>query len=118
MKNVGIDCGVPPNQLRQGYGTPICIVLLSLVDKVIQKIGFSFRKPKLEESKGKSREDGLDIEDEAPDLINNEIDYGDDIKGDEKANNANNVKEKEENDDGIGILYSGTTMEDWQRWEI
>ena len=115
MKNVGIDCGVPPNQLRQGYGTPICIVLLSLVDKVIQKIGFSFRKPKLEESKGKSREDGLDIEDEAPDLINNEIDYGDDIKGDEKAKNANNVKEKEENDDGIGILYSGTTMEDWQR---
>ena len=51
-----------------------------------------------------------------PDLINNEIDYGDDINGDEKkANNAKNAKEKEEKDDGIGIMYSGTTQEDWQR---
>ena len=116
MKNVGIECNVPPNQLRQGYGTPICIVLISLVDKVIQKIGFSFKKPKLEEKKGNAKEDGLDIEDEMPDLINNEIDYGDDIKGDDKkANNANNVKEKEDKDDGIGIMYSGTTQEDWQR---
>ena len=115
MKNVGIECNVPPNQLRQGYGTPICIVLISLVDKVIQKIGFSFKKPRLEE-KGNAKENGLDIEDEMPDLINNEIDYGDDINGDEKkANNSNNVKEKEEKDDGIGIMYSGTSQEDWQR---
>ena len=115
MKNVGIECGVPPNQLRQGYGTPICIVLLSLVDKVIQKIGFSFKKPKLEEKKD-GRQDGLEIEDEMPDLINNEIDYGDDINADEKrGNKANNAKEKEEKDDGIGIMYSGTTQEDWQR---
>ena len=57
MKNVGIECGVPPNQLRQGYGTPICIVLLSLVDKVIQKIGFSFKKPKLEEKKDGRQDD-------------------------------------------------------------
>ena len=116
MKNVGIECGVPPNQLRQGFGTPICIVLLSLVDKVIQKIGFSFKPPKLEEKRGNIKEDGLDIEDEMPDLINNEIDYGDDInRDDKKANNANNVKEKEEKDDGIGIMYSGTSQEDWQR---
>ena len=83
MKNVGIECGVPPNQLRQGFGTPICIVLLSLVDKVIQKIGFSFKPPKLEEKRGNIKEDGLDIEDEMPDLINNEIDYGDDINGED-----------------------------------
>ena len=61
MKNVGIECNIPPNQLRQGYGTPICIVLLSLVDKVIKKIGFSFKKPKLEENKGNSKDGGLDI---------------------------------------------------------
>jgi len=116
MKNVGIECGVPPNQLRQGYGTPICIVLLSLVDKVIQKIGFSFKKPKLEEIKGNSKEDGLDIEDELPDLINNEIDYGDDINGEEKNRvNEKNKRENEENDDGTGIMFSGTTQEDWQR---
>ena len=96
MKNVGIECNVPPNQLRQGFGTPICIVLLSLVDKVIQKIGFSFRKPKLEEKNLNSKDEGLDIEDEMPDLINNEIDYGDDING-------------------AGIMFSGTTQEDWNR---
>ena len=116
MKNVGIECNVPPNQLRQGYGTPICIVLLSLVDKVIQKIGFSFKKPRLEEKKENSKYDGLDIEDEMPDLINNEIDYGDEIKGDEKKPNKDNKKEGgEQQDDGTGIMFSGTTQEDWQR---
>ena len=115
MKNVGIECGVPPNQLRQGFGTPICIVLLSLVDKVIQKIGFAFKKPRLEEKKLNSKEDGLDIEDEMPDLINNEIDYGDDINGEEKKAAANNVKEAEQADDGTGIMFSGTSQEDWQR---
>ena len=116
MKNVGIECGVPPNQLRQGFGTPICIVLLSLVDKVIQKIGFSFKPPKLEEKRGNIKEDGLDIEDEMPDLINNEIDYGDDINGEEKkTTNVKSTKEGEQPDDGTGILFSGTTQEDWQR---
>ena len=114
MKNLGIECGVPPNQLRQGFGVPICIVLLSIVNKVLQKIGFSFKMPKLEEKKLNSKEDGLDIEDEMPDLINNEIDYGDDINGDEKkASNQENKKESV--DDGTGIMYSGTTQEDWQR---
>ena len=116
MKNVGIECGVPPNQLRQGYGVPICIVLISLVNKVIQKIGFSFKQPKLEEKKGNSKDDGLEIEDEMPDLINNEIDYGDDVNQDEKkAANANTAKEGEQQDDGTGIMFSGTTQEDWQR---
>ena len=116
MKNVGIDCGVPPNKLRQGFGTPICIVLLSLVDKVIQKSGFSFKKPKLEENKKNLREDGLDIEDEMPDLINNGIDYGDDINGDEKKPATSNInKEGEQQDDGTGIMFSGTSQEDWNR---
>ena len=51
MKNVGIECEIPPNQLRQGFGTPICVVLLSIVNKVIQKSQFSFKKAKLEEKK-------------------------------------------------------------------
>ena len=116
MKNVGIECSVPPNQLRQGFGTPICIVLIALVDKVIQKIGFSFKKANLSGKEGNSKDSGLEIEDEMPDLINNEIDYGDDINGDEKKQNKEkNIKEKEQIDDGTGIMYSGTTQEDWQR---
>ena len=89
---------------------------LSLVDKVIQKIGFSFKKPKLEERKGNSKEDGLEIEDEMPDLINNEIDYGDDVNGDDKkVSNAKHTKDSEQVDNGTEIMYSGTTQEDWQR---
>ena len=61
MKNVGIDCEIPPNQLRQGFGTPICVVLLSLVNKVIQKNNFAFKKPRLEEKKTSSKEEGLEI---------------------------------------------------------
>ncbi len=113
MKNVGIECGVPPNQLRQGFGTPICIVLISLVDKVIQKIGFSFKQPKFDDKKGKSKDEGIDIEDEMPDLINNEIDYGDDIDGEEKK--PSKGKEEGHIDDGTGIMFSGTSQEDWQR---
>ena len=113
MKNVGIECGVPPNQLRQGFGTPICILLISLVDKVIQKIGFSFKQPKFDDKKGKSKDEGIDIEDEMPDLINNEIDYGDDIDGEEKK--PSKGKEEGHIDDGTGIMFSGTSQEDWQR---
>ena len=113
MKNVGIECGVPPNQLRQGFGTPICIVLISLVDKVIKKIGFSFKQPKFDDKKGKSKDEGIDIEDEMPDLINNEIDYGDDIDGEEKK--PSKGKEEGHIDDGTGIMFSGTSQEDWQR---
>ena len=113
MKNVGIDCEIPPNQLRQGFGTPICIVLLSLVNKAIQKNNFSFKKPRLEEKKSNSKEEGLEIEDEMPDLINNEIDYGDNLDEGEKKEETGK-KEKRE-DDGNGILYSGTSQEEWQR---
>ena len=113
MKKVGIDCGVPPNQLRSGFGVPICIVLLSLVNKVIEKTGFSFKKPKFEEKKVGNVNDGPEIDDESPDLINNEIDYGDDVNGNEKKKEekSNNVY----SDDGTNIMFSGTTQEDWSR---
>ena len=51
-----------------------------------------------------------------PDLINNEIDYGDDINVDEKKPNKDNKKKGgEQQDDGTGIMFSGTTQEVWQR---
>ena len=112
MKKVGIDCGVPPNQLRSGFGVPICIVLLSLVNKVIEKTSFAFKKPKFDEQKVGNANDGPEIDDESPDLINNEIEYGDDVNG--------NEKKKEEKvttnvDDVTGIMFSGTSQEDWSR---
>ena len=116
MKNVGIDCEIPPNQLRQGFGTPICVVLLSLVNKVIQKNNFAFKKPRLEEKKTSSKEEGLEIEDEMPDLINNEIDYGDEAneKNENKTNQNPQTAEKGL-DDGSGILFSNISPEEWQR---
>ena len=93
MKNIGIECPVPPNQLRSGYGVPICTVLLLLVNKALEKKGFAFKKPKFDDgNKGNSR-DAPDIEDEAPDLINNEIDYGDNLNN-EKGNDGEKDEEK------------------------
>ena len=116
MKNVGIECEIPPNQLRSGFGTPICIVLLSLVNKVIQKSSFSFKKPKLEEKKVNSKEENLEIEDEMPDLINNEIDYGDEVnEKNESKPNANPSSQEKVEDDGSGILFSNISQEEWQR---
>jgi len=116
MKNVGIECEIPPNQLRQGFGTPICVVLLSIVNKVIQKSQFSFKKAKLEEKKSNSKEEGLEIEDETPDLINNEIDYGDETneKSDTKKD-TNQPSTDKGLDDGSGILFSNISPEEWQR---
>ena len=117
MKNVGIECEIPPNQLRSGFGTPVCIVLISLVNKVIQKNNFNFKKPKLEEKKSVSKEEGLEIEDEMPDLINNEIDYGDDANENKenKSPNAQSSSNEQTSDDGSGILFSNINPEEWQR---
>ena len=40
MKSLGMECEVPPNQLRAGYGVPICTVLLLLVNAALSKRGF------------------------------------------------------------------------------
>jgi chromosome segregation ATPase len=113
MKNIGIECDIAPNQIRSGYGVPICTILLLLVDKALQKKNFAFKKPNFEEKKTQSSNNAPEIEDEAPDLINNEIDYGDNLDEGEKKEETGK-KEKRE-DDGNGILYSGTSQEEWQR---
>ena len=114
MKNCGIDLGISPTLLRQGYGINVCKVLLSLVNAALDKKGFKFKKPKFEEKNLGNAGDSPDIEDEAPDLINNEIDYGDnlnEVKQEEKPKATTDIKE----DTGFGILYSTTSQEDWQR---
>lgn len=114
MKNIGIDCSVPPNQLRAGYGVPICTVLLLLVNKALEKKGFAFKRPKFDDQGKVNTREAPDIEDEAPDLINNEIDYGDNVNN-EKGAEGRAEEEKNEDDDGTKILFSGTSAEDWQR---
>ena len=114
MKNCGININISPTLLRQGYGINVCTVLLSLVNAALDKKGFKFKKPKFEEKNLGNAGDSPDIEDEAPDLINNEIDYGDnlnEVKQEEKPKATTDIKE----DTGFGILYSTTSQEDWQR---
>lgn len=115
MKSLGIECEVPPNQLRAGYGVPICTVLLLLVNAALSKRGFAFRKANLEESSKGNSGNAPDIEDEAPDLINNEIDYGDNLNNDDKKRGEEDKRDSNEEDNGSNILYSGTSAEDWQR---
>ena len=115
MKNLGIDCQVPPNKLRSGYGAPICTVLLQLVNKALEKKKFAFKKPKFEEKSKNEGGDAPDIEDEAPDLINNEIDYGDNQNRDDETDTKKETRGKQEESTGEEILYSGTSSEDWQR---
>ena len=114
MKNCGIDLSISPNLLRTGYGIPVCTVLLALVNKALEKKGFKFKKPKFDEKNLGNSGDSPEIEDEAPDLINNEIDYGDNLNEVKKEEKAKTTDIKEDNT-GIGILYSNTTQEDWQR---
>ena len=45
-----------------------------------------------------------------PDIINNEIDYGNDEMGEDKK-----ATSSEQPDDGTSIMFSGTSQEDWQR---
>lgn len=116
MKNIGIDCQVPPNMLRNGFGAPICNVLLLLVNKALEVKNFAFKKPKFDEKSKSNRRDAPEIEDEAPDLINIEIDYGDNLDSERKEiQNKKIDNHNEEEDNGTGILYSGTSNEDWQR---
>ena len=114
MKNIGIDCQIPPNLVRSGYGHPICTILRLLVDKALEVKNFSFRPTKIEEKLSANKLDAPEIEDEAPDVINMEIDYGDNLDADNKDKDKEEEKEIKD-DDFSNIVYSGTSNEDWQR---
>ena len=113
MKNIGINCDIAPNQVRTGFGVPICTILLLLVDRALQNKKFAFKKPNFEEKKTSNANNAPEIEDEAPDLINNEIDYGDNLDNGENKEEKGKKEKREE--DGNNILYSGTSQEEWQR---
>lgn len=48
MKSLGIDSNVAPNKLRTGYGDTVCIVLLRLINKALEKKKPTFKKIKEE----------------------------------------------------------------------
>lgn len=111
MKNVGINCDIPPNKLRTGYGESVCIVLLKLIDKALEKKKLSFKKPKFDEEKDGDQIDGApEIEEESPDLINMEIDYGDKITQEHEPEETKIQSEQASN-----VLYSNIPPEEWQR---
>lgn len=115
MKNLGMEPSVSPINLRSGYGSSVCIVLLQLINKAMEKKGFAFKKTRYDEDKKKGGEDGPEIEDEAPDLINIEIDYGDNINEVDKQDVEKDILTNQDGDNGTNILNSGITTEDWQR---
>ena len=48
MKNVGIDLNIPPNKLRLGYGEYVCMVVINLINKALEKKKPKFKKTKIE----------------------------------------------------------------------
>jgi hypothetical protein len=116
MKKCGIDTQITPNNLRQGYGIPVLEVLISLCDKLLKNKNFNFAPPKFDDKKSSKKQDTPEIEDEVPNLINSEIDYGDNRKEEEEKKDEENVKSSNQTDnDGTGVLYSGIPTEDWHR---
>ncbi len=114
MKNLGINTEVPPNKLRTGYGDSVVLVLSKLADKALEKKKFSFKKMRIENEKTSNGGDGVvDIEEEAPDNINVEIQYDDEGKGGDNKNSNNNNEDK--NEVVSEILYSEVPADEWQR---
>lgn len=125
MKNVGIDANVPPNKLRTGYGEYVCIVLSRLINKALERKKQNFKRVKPDkENKETSSNHVVDIEEEdMPDIINKEIDFGDNIGTDNMNGNQNNRgdernfenNEDDEEEEDIKILHSGISKADWMR---
>jgi len=121
MKNVGCDPNVPPNKLRHGYGEYCCLVILRLINKALERRKPNFRKIKEEKVKEDSQENNIvEIEEDMPDMINKEIDYGD--AGDAKKLNEDNAtkdegqqQEEDDDDDEMRIIHPEIARRDWMR---
>lgn len=111
-KTVGIDINVPINKLRQGYGEYVCYVILKLVNKALELKKPSIRKTK-EESVKTSQSDGnyIEIKEDLPDQINQEINYNDNLHGD----NAEIIESNEQVDEETCIIKSNIPKKAWMR---
>lgn len=119
MKNLGLDSNVPPNKLRHGYGEFVCIVLQRLVNKALERKTPNFRKVKEEKTKDNEDDNNIvDIEEDLPDMINKEIDYGDNNLNKVGTNNNMNKEEvigEEEDEEESKILISEIPKNAWMR---
>ncbi len=111
-KNIGVDLNVPINKLRNGYGEFACLVLVKLVNKAIEKKGIGLRKTKEETGRSSSNEANyIEIEEDIPDQINQEINFGDNIQ-------ASKVEEKKKEplfEEEFSILKSNIPKKAWIR---
>ena len=119
MKNLNIDSNVPPNKLRTGYGEYVCLILQRLVNKALEKKKPTFKK--IKESEKPSNEEGniVEIEEEdMPNMINKEIDYGDSGVGNKTNENKLEPEEanhEEDDEDDSRIMHSNIPKADWNR---
>lgn len=121
MKNLGLDSNVPPNKLRHGYGEFVCIIILRLINKALDKKNPTFRKVKEEKTRDNNEENNIvEIEEDIPDMINKEIDFGDNTNNMNKTQNINTNMNKEEvvdeeEDEDTKILASEIPRGAWMR---
>jgi len=90
--------------------------LVKLIDAVLEKKKILLKKPKVEVDKTKEKESDniVEIEEESPELINKEIDYGDDSRGIKEV--SRKEMEAEENNDLVQIiLNSNISPDEWNR---
>jgi hypothetical protein len=95
----------------------VCVVLVKLIDKALERKKVQLKKPKMEVEKGqdKSSDNVVEIEEESPELIDKEIDYGDDSKGIKDSNN-NQIDNYDNNNEIVqAILTSNIPAEEWNR---
>jgi estrogen-related receptor beta like 1 len=111
-KKVGVDLNVPINKLRTGYGDYVCYVLINLINKALEKQGTGFKKMKNDTTKDPNLDTNyVEIEEDDPDKLNQEIDFGDNIKGNKAENIDNNKDQQEES----SILKSDIPKKAWLR---
>jgi estrogen-related receptor beta like 1 len=119
MKNLGIDSNVPPNKLRTGYGEYVCIILLRLINKALEKRKPTFKKVKDSKEKNDEETNIVDIEEEdMPDMINKEIDYGDSVVVNNVSSLQNtrpDINVEDNDDDETKILHSNIPKSDWMK---
>ena len=90
---------------------------MKLIDKALERKKVILKKPKIEveKSKVKSSDNIVEIEEESPELINKEIDFGDDSKGIKDTNDKESQLEENYGEIVQGILISNIPTDEWSR---
>lgn len=89
---------------------------MKLIEAAFERKKLQLKKPKIEVDKGKDKETDnvIEIEEESPELINKEIDFGDDSRGIKDANNIE-AESDDKNDIVQIVLTSNISPDEWNR---